>query len=41
MIFNPPALNRDYKRDPNIKALQRRREFIHHVSTLVRRYTFL
>ena len=34
MINNPPPLNRDYSRDPNIKALKRR-GFINHGSTLV------
>ena len=33
MINKPPPLNRDYNRDPHIKALKRR-EFINHGSTL-------
>ena len=33
MINKPPPLNRDYNRDPNIKALKRR-GFINHGSTL-------
>ena len=35
MINKPPALHRDYSRDPNIKALKRR-GFISHGSTLIR-----
>ena len=34
MIDNPPPLNRDYNRDPSIKALKRR-GFINHGSPLV------
>ena len=34
LINEPPPLNRDYDRDPNIQALQRR-GFIDHGSTLV------
>ena len=33
MINEPPPLNREYNRDPNIKALKRR-GFINHGSTL-------
>ena len=33
MINKPPPLNRDYDRDPNIKALKRR-GFLNHGSTL-------
>ena len=33
MMNNPPPLNRDYKRDPNSKAL-RKKGFINHGSTL-------
>ena len=38
MINKPPPLNRDYSRDPNIKALKKR-GFINHESTL-RAYSF-